>query len=63
MVVRRRIHESRENSVVRVFYETAAILRRVWVIGSTSKTVSLGWFMGRTVSGGKESEICGMVSR
>ena len=30
------------------------------MIGSTSKTVSLGWFTGLAVSGGKGSGICGM---
>ena len=31
--------------------------------GSTSKTVSLGWFTGLAVSGGKGSGDCCMVSR
>ena len=31
--------------------------------GSTSKTVSLGWFTGLAVSGGKGSGGCCMVSR
>ena len=40
-----------------------AVLRRVQVVGSTSKIVSLGWFRGRAVSADGESEMCSVVSR
>ena len=62
MVVRRRIHGSRDNSVVRVFCSRYRI-----------EASSGGWIdledsvarvdQGRAVSGGKESEICGIVLR
>ena len=32
------------------------------MIGSTSKTVTLGRSMGAAVSGGKESDTCDMIS-
>ena len=39
------------------------ILRRGWVLGSISKTVSPGWFRGGAMSGSGVSELGGVFSQ
>ena len=48
-----------ERIALRGYSVIGTVLRRTRVVGSTSKTVSLGWFRGSTVFAGGGSEICG----